>query len=96
MAKTLDSQTVARVAKLARLNLTGEEITAISSQMSAVLANFEKIAQVVTTGVRPLVTPTEMTSSMRQDEVKKPTETDALLDSAPEKSGRLYKVPPVV
>ena len=92
----LTKENVEHVAKLARLKLSDAEMKAFAQQLSAVLENFEKIAQVDTAGVRPLVTPTDMTVVLRSDVVEKSIEDEKLLANAAEKSGRLFRVPPVV
>lgn len=97
MAKTekLSLEAVKKVSQLARLKLTDTELTSIQNQLSAVLENFEQIAQVNTEGVRPLVTPTEISQRLRPDVVEA-FDSEKILDNAPEKAGRLFKVPPVV
>ena len=97
MAKTekLSLEAVKKVSQLARLKLTETELTSIQNQLSAVLENFEQISQVETSGVRPLVTPTEITQSLRPD-VAESFDSEKILANAPEKAGRLFKVPPVV
>ena len=92
----LTKETVEKVSKLARLKLSNGEVEAFSQQLSAVLDAFEKIAQVDTEGIRPLVTPTDMSVSLRPDEAHKELDSDDMLTNAPEKTGRLFKVPPVV
>lgn len=92
----LDKKTVEHVSKLARLKLSDPELDNMSKVLSAVLENFEQIAKVDTKNVRPLVTPTDMNLSLRPDEVERQVNSDKLLENAPEKSGRLFKVPPVV
>ncbi|RYZ63653.1 MAG: Asp-tRNA(Asn)/Glu-tRNA(Gln) amidotransferase subunit GatC [Proteobacteria bacterium] len=94
MAK-LSLGTVEKVAQLARLKLSEPELMAIQNQLSAVLENFEQIAQVDTKDVRPLVTPTDMSQTLRPD-VSEKFDAEKLLSNAPEKSGNLFKVPPVV
>lgn len=91
----LTKNAVEKVAQLARLKLTEAEIASIQTQLSAVLENFEQIAQVDTKNVRPLVTPTEMNQNLRPDVAEK-FDSEKLLANAPEKSGHLFKVPPVV
>jgi aspartyl-tRNA(Asn)/glutamyl-tRNA(Gln) amidotransferase subunit C len=86
---------VQKVSHLSRLRLSSEEMTAIQSQLSLVLENFEQIAQVNTEGVHPLFTPTDIVQALRVDVVE-PFQSEKLLENAPEKSGRLFKVPPVV
>ena len=93
----LNQDVVENVSKLAKLKLTPEEIREFSVQLSNVLENFEQISQVETHGVRPLVTPTEITLQLRADVVlEEGNEPELLLQNAPDKSGRLFKVPPVV
>jgi aspartyl-tRNA(Asn)/glutamyl-tRNA(Gln) amidotransferase subunit C len=95
----LDRDTVEKVSKLARLKLNEVEIAAFAEQLSSVLANFESIAQVDTAGVRPLITPTDMSVQLRPDDTvlfANEAENEKLLENAPEKMGRLFKVPPVV
>ncbi len=91
----LTKENVEKVAQLARLKLTEAELAAIQNQLSAVLENFEQIAQVDTKDVSPLVTPTEITQTLRAD-VAEVFSSERLLETAPEKSGNLFKVPPVV
>lgn len=91
----LSKETVEKVAQLARLSLSNEELSSIQNQLSAVLENFEQIAQVDTTGVSPLVTPTDVKQKLRVD-VAETYSSEKILESAPEKSGNLFKVPPVV
>jgi aspartyl-tRNA(Asn)/glutamyl-tRNA(Gln) amidotransferase subunit C len=92
----LTKETVEKVSTLARLKLTEAEIAAFSLQLSAVLENFEQIAQVDTKDIRPLLTPTDMSMTLRPDIAEKVVESEKLLSNAPEKSGRLFRVPPVV
>jgi aspartyl-tRNA(Asn)/glutamyl-tRNA(Gln) amidotransferase subunit C len=92
----LDKKTVEKVSTLARLKLSDAEHADYAKVLSAVLENFEQIAKVPTENVKPLVTPTDMTLSLRDDVAERTVSSDKLLQNAPEQSGRLYKVPPVV
>lgn len=92
----LTRETVERVATLARLKLSEAETEDLSKTLSKVLEHFEQIAQVDTEGVRPLITPTDMSMSARADTVERSIDSDKCLENAPEKVGRLFKVPPVV
>jgi aspartyl-tRNA(Asn)/glutamyl-tRNA(Gln) amidotransferase subunit C len=92
----LNKDTVKKVSILARLKLTDAEVEDYARVLSAVLENFEQIAKVDTHGVKALVTPTDMVPTLRADVVERLVASDKLLANAPEKSGRLFKVPPVV
>lgn len=95
----LSKDTVQHIARLARLTLSESEAAAYSTQLSAILDNFNEISKVDTSGVEPLVTPTEITDSLRADVVQAhgtASSSEDLLQNAPEKTGNLFKVPPVV
>lgn len=92
----IDPKEVERVAGLARLQLTAEEIKLYSEKLSAVLGYFEELKAVPTDGVEPLVTPTEIEDHFREDEHVAEMSPEEALKNAPAKSGNLFKVPPVV
>ena len=85
-----------KVAELARLKLSDAEAEAIAGQLAAVLENFEQLAMVQTTGVEPLVTPTDVAIHFREDKAAKEFDIESFMVNAPSRSGRLFKVPPVV
>ncbi len=87
---------VEKIASLARLHLTDEEKNKFAQQLSAVLTSFQELSTIDTAGVQPLVTPTEIEPFFREDRVETWPETEAALANAPETSGRLFNVPPVV
>ncbi len=92
----LDKKTVEKVAGLARLKMSETEIEDFTKVLSAVLENFEQISKVNTDNVKPLVTPTDMALSLRPDQVEAMPGHSRILDHAPETTGRLFRVPPVV
>ena len=94
-SRALTLEAVQKVSQLARLKLSDSEIVAIQAQLSAVLANFEEIAKVNTDGVVPLINASDIVQTLRADAVEN-FDSEKLLENAPEKSGRLFKVPPVV
>lgn len=92
----LTKETVLRIAKLARLRLSDDEAAVFGLQLSAVLDNFNEISGVDTKNIEPLVTPSEIALHFRADQAEASASTDEILANAPEKSGHLFKVPPVV
>lgn len=92
----IDQKTIQHIAKLARLKVTPEEATLYGDQLTKVLSHFQKISEIDTTGIEPLVTPTEIEIYLRPDEVKKENTAEEMVINAPEKAGNLFKVPPVV
>lgn len=94
--KSLDLAAVRKVAELSRLELTEGEIKAFAGQLAAVLENFKQLQAVDTKGIEPLVTPTDLSVRLREDEAVKTKDIESFLANAPARSGNLFKVPPVV
>lgn len=87
---------VKKVADLARLHIQPEDEARYQEQLSAIFKYFEEVAQIDTAGVEPLATPSEIEQVWRADEARVEISTEEALANAPEKSGQLFKVPPVV
>lgn len=96
MKKNLETADVQKIARLAQINLSNEEVLQLSEQLSKVIAHFEEIASVNTADVEPLITPTEMKLVLRADQVQQNYTAESMIQNAPEKQGLLFKVPPVV
>jgi aspartyl-tRNA(Asn)/glutamyl-tRNA(Gln) amidotransferase subunit C len=87
---------VKKVGELARLHIQPEDEAKYQSQLSAIFKYFEDVAKIDTNGIEPLVTPSEIEQVWRADEKKIELTTEEALANAPEKSGQLFRVPPVV
>lgn len=92
----LNKETVMKVAKLARLNITEQEAQEYQTQLAKVLENFQKLEGVKTEGIEPLVTPTPIDLYLREDKVLQNVTVEEIIKCAPDAKGNLYKVPPVV
>ncbi|MNS60293.1 Glutamyl-tRNA(Gln) amidotransferase subunit C [compost metagenome] len=92
----IDKKTIEHIAKLARLNITEQEATEYSEQLSKALVYFDQIVKVDTQGIEPLVTPTEIEAFWREDEAKAEFTAEEMTANAPARAGNLFKVPPVV
>ncbi|MEZ4871398.1 MAG: Asp-tRNA(Asn)/Glu-tRNA(Gln) amidotransferase subunit GatC [Bdellovibrionales bacterium] len=87
---------VEKVAQLAALKLTDQEIKTYGQQLSSILSHFNKITKVDTGNLSPMVTPTDIKNEFREDDVIHWENAETAVANAPEKSGNLFKVPPVV
>jgi aspartyl-tRNA(Asn)/glutamyl-tRNA(Gln) amidotransferase subunit C len=94
--KMIDKKQIEHIAKLARIQLRPDEIESYSHQLSKALNYFEQISKLNTDGVEPLVTPTEIEPLLRADEVKKELSAEEIVAGAPQRTGNLFTVPPVV
>jgi len=79
---TIDEETVDKIANLARLELTGAEKQDMIMDMNKILGFMDKLNEIDTTGVEPLVYMTSNINSFREDIVKQEiTHQDALLNA---------------
>ena len=92
----IDKKTIEKIAKLGRLEITESEAASYGEQLSKVLSHFEQIAKVDTKGVEPLVTPSDMPAFWREDKVVQDLTAEEIVANAPQKTGNLFTVPPVV
>ncbi len=90
----LTKQEIEHVAKLARLELTEEEISKYGEQLSAVLSYIDQLSEVDTAGVEPTAQVTGLENVWREDEVEVWDETQArnALELAPELDDGQIKV----
>jgi aspartyl-tRNA(Asn)/glutamyl-tRNA(Gln) amidotransferase subunit C len=89
---------VERIARLARLELTEEEKTLITPQLSSFLAYAEQVQQVATAGVPPTSHPFGTAGSWRDDTAQPSLPREEALSQAPEAdlAHGLFKVPRVL
>lgn len=92
----IDEKTIRQIAVLARLELSQTEITQMVTELSKAVSHFQQISQINTEGVEPMVTPTDIESFWRPDEVHAEFSAEEMLALAPARIGNLFKVPPVV
>lgn len=90
----LTRQEIEHVAKLARLDLTEEEINKYGEQLSSVLSYIDQLTEVDTAGVEPTAQVTGLQNSWREDVVEDwaDDERQAALRLAPELEDNQLKV----
>jgi aspartyl-tRNA(Asn)/glutamyl-tRNA(Gln) amidotransferase subunit C len=92
----VDIETVRRVAHLARMAVTEDEIKGLGRELNAILAFVGQLADIDVTGVEPMTSVTPMVMKMRKDEVNDGGMADAVLANAPEREDHFFVVPKVV
>ncbi len=92
----LNQETIKNLSTLARLRLPTEREEKILSDLQSILDWVEQLKEVNIDGVEPLVSVTEGTTPMRQDEVTDGNLQKELMMNAPEQIQGFYVVPKVV
>ena len=93
MSLTLEE--VAKVAKLARLELSADDLARMQTQLSAILDYVAQLNELNTDGVEPLAHPLPIENVFRPDEPTPSLSPDAALQNAPNRVGDYFGVPAV-
>lgn len=93
---SLTRQDVAKIAHLARLDLTESEVAATAESLSRILGLIEQMNAVDTTSVTPMAHPQDAALRLRDDRVTEPDQRDKFQQVAPAAEAGLYLVPKVI
>lgn len=96
MPGEIDEAQVQHIARLARLNLTPDEVRLFARQLADILDYFQQLNSADTAGVEPLTYPLPLTNVLAADEPAEPFEPRRALANAPQREGHFFKVPPVL
>ena len=96
MTDRLTSGQVAHVARLARLDLTDEEVDVYTHQLRDVLEYANVVAALDTGGVPPTAHPLPLTNELREDEPRPGLDRDEVLAMAPEAEDGRFRVPRIM
>lgn len=96
MSEPLSEAYVRKVAKLARLALSDEQVRLYQGQLSAVLGYVERLRELKLDGVDPLANVGETVNRFRDDVPGAMLPNEALMRIAPESMPPFVKVPKVI
>ena len=96
MAQKIDIKTVDEVAHLARLEFNEAGKAEILNDMNRMLAFVDKLNELNTDDVEPLIYMTDEKNVMREDEPKQTVTQKEALKNAPKKDSDYFKVPKVI
>ena len=89
----IDREQVLHVARLARLELSEDEVTRMTGELSAILDHIEKISALDLDGVPPTTHVVEVPSALREDVPRPSLPRDVALSSAPAVDDDGFSVP---
>ncbi|MCA9235041.1 MAG: Asp-tRNA(Asn)/Glu-tRNA(Gln) amidotransferase subunit GatC [Planctomycetales bacterium] len=93
---SLTRQDVEKVALLARLQLTDDELAVMTEQLTQIVGYVDQLAEVDTDGVEPMAHAVEVANVFADDEVRPSLPREAALANAPRRNDRGYLVPAVL
>lgn len=93
---SIDTDTAAKVARLARIAVSKQELPALAGEFNAILGFIEQLEEVDVTGIEPMVSVTPQRLKRRQDVVTDGAQQEAVLANAPDAREGFFAVPKVV
>ncbi len=88
----LERSEVERIASLARIGLTEEEIEMVGDQLSHILEQFEVLNELDTSGVTPTGHASGLQTVMREDTAEDSLDHEDALKNAPRREGEFFRV----
>ncbi|WP_430449208.1 Asp-tRNA(Asn)/Glu-tRNA(Gln) amidotransferase subunit GatC [Rhodophyticola sp.] len=93
---SIDKDTAAKVAKLARIKVEDSELDALAGEFNAILGFIEQLNELDVDDVEPMTSVTPMRLKRRDDVVTDGNQQDKVLANAPDAREGFFAVPKVV
>jgi len=87
---------IAKVAHLARLELSPEEVEKMTNEVGAILSYIDKLNELETSGVKPTTHALAITNAFRDDVVVPSLPQAEALQNGPLQNGEAFVVPKVI
>ena len=94
--KRISSDEVKKVAKLARLELNESEIEKHAKQLEKILDYIKQLEKINTNDIACTTRAIEVVNVLRKDEKNDYENSEALLDLAPSRENKFFKVPKII
>ena len=94
--KRISSDEVKKVAQLARLELNESEINQHAEQLEKILEYIKQLEKIDTDNVQCTTRAIEVVNVLRKDEKKNYANSEEILDLAPSRENKFFKVPKII
>ncbi|WP_276361126.1 Asp-tRNA(Asn)/Glu-tRNA(Gln) amidotransferase subunit GatC [Daejeonella sp. H1SJ63] len=92
----VNTETIDKIAHLARLDVEEKEKQGLLEDMNKILAFMDKLNEVDTVGVEPLVYMNDEVNVLREDIVNHEISREQALKNAPKQDGKFFRVAKVI
>lgn len=93
---SVDAATVKRIARLARIAVTEEDVPHLQGELNAILDFVAQLDEVDVDGIEPMTSVTPMVMKKRQDVVTDGNIAEKIIANAPASEDNYFLVPKVV
>ncbi len=95
-SERISAEVVVKVSRLARLDVTPDEVQRITTQMAGMLEHFADIDGLDLSGIEPMTQPFPLSNVFREDVVDTGLDREEVLANAPAAEAGRFRVPPIV
>ena len=92
----LNEKEIRHVALLSRLAITDREVRTYTEQLGKILRYVEKLNELDTANVKPMITAAAGGNIFREDEPRPSLDNEQALQSSPDHDGAYFRVPPII
>lgn len=92
----INDDLVQHIAHLARLEFQGEDLKAIKGDMQNIITFMDKLSELDTDEVEPLIFMSDEVNVLREDVVEQTVTSDQALKNAPKKDSDYFRIPKVL
>ena len=96
MSQRITAADVVKVAKLARLDITPDNLDRTTAQLAGMLEHFADIDALDLDDVQPMTQPYPLSNVFRDDVVRPSLDRDEVLAAAPAAEDGRFRVPPIL
>jgi aspartyl-tRNA(Asn)/glutamyl-tRNA(Gln) amidotransferase subunit C len=96
MSERITPADVAKVANLARLRLSADDLDRFTHQLADILGHAEDMEGLDLDDVEPMAQPVRLVNVFRADEPAEPLDRSEVLASAPATEAGRFRVPPIL
>tara|TARA_B100000768_G_scaffold167122_1_gene171001 strand:+ start:1126 stop:1428 length:303 start_codon:yes stop_codon:yes gene_type:complete len=93
---TIDNKLVADLSRLAKLKFDASKAEKMKSDLDKIIGFVDKLSEIDTEGIEPLIYLSEEVNVLRVDEIKHEVSKENALKNAPQKDSDYFKVPTVL
>ena len=95
-SERISAEVVVKVSRLARLDVSPDEVQRITTQMAGMLEHFADIDALDLSDVEPMTQPYPLSNVFREDVVVTGLDREEVLANAPAAEDGRFRVPPIV
>ena len=92
----VDNKLIDDLSRLAKLNFDEQTIEEMKSDLEKILGFIDKLSEIDTEGVEPLIYLSDEVNILRADEIEEEVTQEQALKNAPNKDSDYFKVPTVL